>query len=452
MLVKDSDECVINGDGTLSLQHKPAGYPLTVSLAIIAGLVVAIYLTASGHYYKLLIPEGMHWLTGLVQSGQIWVVMGVTLLVVRTLLWFSYKPYAADTCDTAPELTVIIPAYNEGAMVEKTIESVLAAEYPHQRLQVFVIDDGSQDDTWKYIQRVSQRYPELITAIKFPQNKGKRHALDTAFRQARGEVLITIDSDSIIEQQTLLEMTGPFRDSKVGAVAGRVSVFNRRQHILPRMLHVRFVLAFDFLRAVQSTYKTVYCTPGALSAYRASVVREVNDAWLGQSFLGRPCTFGEDRAMTNYILDQGYDSVYQRNAVVHTIVPVTYMRLCKMLLRWDRSYIREELRFMRIMWKRPLISCVLSVIDSVISNLRFPMIYFTMGLMVYFVVQDPAILLRFLITIGVMSSLSMLYFLKTERSWEIVYGVIYSYFAYFALSWIFPYAILTVRARSWMTR
>jgi hyaluronan synthase len=92
------------------------------------------------------------------------------------------------------------------------------------------------------------------------------------------------------------------------------------------------------------------------------------------------------------------------------------------------------------------------VIDSVISNLRFPMIYFTMGLMVYFVVQDPAILLRFLITIGVMSSLSMLYFLKTERSWEIVYGVIYSYFAYFALSWIFPYAILTVRARSWMTR
>jgi len=256
----------------------------------------------------------------------------------------------------------------------------------------------------------------------------------------------------VIEPHALLAIAGPFRDARVGAVAGKVAVHNRREGLIPRMLHVRFVLSFDFLRSAQSSFRTVFCCPGALSAYRTAVVRESLDAWTRQRFLGAPCTYGEDRALTNEILARGYDAVYQRTAVVHTIVPTTYRQLCRMYLRWDRSYVREELRFSRIVWKRPALSRAIAFVDTTITNLRFPVAYTSVALFATYVVQDPLTFLRMLIGIGVISIFYMLYYLKSERSWDFMYGVLYAYFSFFTLLWIFPYAVLTVRARSWLTR
>jgi hyaluronan synthase len=133
-------------------------------------------------------------------------------------------------------------------------------------------------------------------------------------------VVVSIDSDSVITRGALLAMAGPFQDPKVGAVAGKVKAYNLKQGIIARMLHVRYLLSFDYLRAVQSTYRTVYCCPGALAAYRIGVVKMVLEQWRAQTFLGVPCTYGEDRALTNYILSQGYDSVYQGSAEVYTLL------------------------------------------------------------------------------------------------------------------------------------
>ena len=199
------------------------------------------------------------------------------------------------------------------------------------------MDDGSTDDTWRYITEAASRYPHVITPVRFAKNRGKRAGLDEGFRRARGEIVITVDSDSVVEPESLLAMTGPFVNPRIGAVAGKVVVYNRIQGLIPRMLQVRYVLSFDFLRAVQSTYGTVYCCPGALTAYRTAVVRQVLHRWIGQTFLGRPCTYGEDRAMTNFILAAGYDTVFQRTGKVQTVVPWKYGKLCKMYLRWDRS-------------------------------------------------------------------------------------------------------------------
>ena len=132
-------------------------------------------------------------------------------------------------------------------------------------------------------------------------------------------------------------------------MAGKVCVLNRFRSLLPRMLHVRFVLSFDFLRSAQSSYGTVYCCPGALSAYHASVIKPLVPAWLRQRFLGEACIIGEDRALTNDVLAPGYKSPYQRTAVVHILAPERYRTLCKMFLRCKRSYnIREEIRLWKI--------------------------------------------------------------------------------------------------------
>lgn len=425
-----------------------------IILAIFACIGILTYSTfASGMFDHLVeLARNRRWGELILRPTVLWVSMGLVLLVFRTVLWLRYRPFPCADPAHAPTLTVIIPAFNEGRMVEKSIDSVAAAHYPRERLQIIVIDDGSKDDTWRYIQRAAGRHSGLVTAIQFERNRGKRAALAEGFRRARGEIVITIDSDSVIERGALLAAAGPFRNSRVGAVAGKVSVFNRRRGILPRMLNVRFVLSFDFLRSVQSAYGTVYCCPGALAAYRASAVQRVLGQWENQRFLGTACTYGEDRALTNYILALGYDTVYQGSAVVHTVVPETYSKLCKMYLRWDRSYVREEIRFLRIVWKRPWVPCSIAVVEKLFTNLRFPVAYASLALWLTIAVEDPMAVLRMLFAIGIVSTFYMLYYLRSERSWDFVFGILYAYFSLFALSWILPYAALTVRSRSWMTR
>jgi hyaluronan synthase len=432
----------------------PANWEWLLRCLILISLLSIFYASITGRVFQPLFrsAENGHWASMLIKPSMLWSTMGILLLFFRTMLWFRYRPFDSAEPDHAPSLTVIIPAFNEGPMVEKSIDSAAAAYYPADRLEIIVVDDGSTDDTWKYIQAAAGRHPQLVTPIQLPKNKGKRAALETGFRRARGEVVVTIDSDSVIEPHTLLAMAGPFRNPSVGAVAGKVVVYNRDKGIIPRMLHVRFILSFDFLRAAQSTYRTVYCCPGALSAYRTSVVREVLDEWVSQTFLGEPCTYGEDRSLTNYVLSCGYDTVYQRTAVVHTIAPRTYAKLSKMYLRWDRSYIKEEVRFARIIFKRPLCARLIAFTDILITNLRYPVNYGIMSLLFIIALHDPYVILRLLFAIGFISSLYTLYYLHSERSWDFIYGIFYAYFSFFTLFWIFPTAALTVRSRSWMTR
>lgn len=425
-----------------------------LGILIFVGLTLVVYMTFRGRLFQPLFQaaKAAHWSSLIVRPSLWWGMMGTVLLVIRSIAWVRYRPFSSANMDNAPSLTVIIPAYNEGPMVRKSIDSVARAFYPQGRLEIFVVDDGSTDDTWFHIQSAARDYPYIVTPLKFSTNRGKRAALEAGFRRARGEIVVTIDSDSVIRRDTLLAMAGPFRDPKVGAVAGKVVAYNRKQGIIPRMLHVRYVLSFDFLRAVQSSYGTVYCCPGALAGYRRSIVCEVLDQWVGQTFLGRQCTYGEDRALTNYILDRGYNTVYQRSAVVRTIVPWTYRKLCKMYLRWDRSYIREEIRLTRIIWKRPPWALAMALLDKFVTNLRYPIGYVSLCLLAILSFHDSMTIVRFLFAMGMMSFLNMFYYLLRERSWDFLYGIFYSYFSFFTLLWIFPYAAVTVRSRSWMTR
>jgi hyaluronan synthase len=429
-------------------------WEIFIKLSIVSVLAALAYVCVSHELFRSIMEAAgqQRWLDVLARPSVMWVTMGIVLLVFRTALWFRYRPFAPMTAQDAPSLTVVIPAYNEGAMVTQSIKSVACADYPRHLLQILVVDDGSTDDTWQHIEYGARLYPNLVTPIRLDRNRGKRAALAEGFRLARGTLVVTIDSDSIIEKQTLLAIVAPFQDRCIGAVAGKVTVYNTRAGLIPKMLRVRFALSFDFLRAVQSTFGTVNCCPGALSAYRTDVVRAVLDSWLSQSFLGACCTIGEDRALTNYILERGFNCVYQRTAVVRTVVPEQYSKLARMYLRWDRSYVREEFRFLRIVWKRPFGPALIAFIDQVFSNFRYPVAYASLVLLVRFSLQDPTSILRMLLAMGTMSAFYMLYFLRSEWSWDFLYGILYSYFYFFTLFWIFPYAVLTVRSRGWLTR
>ena len=408
--------------------------------------------------------RGLHAVTGMLW-GMMTHPIGAVVLVqslytaLLSILWQRYAPVKRPTqapdggAIVWPRATVVIPAFNEGPMVERSIRSVARCEYPKDRLEIIVVDDGSRDDTFFHMQRLRREFPDLVKLIRFIGNRGKRAALEAGFRAATGEIVVTIDSDSEIEPQTIHEMVTPFiTDPKVGAVAGRVAVLNRDSTI-SCMLEVQYALAFDFGRAAQSTYRAVACCPGALSAFRRDVIVPYLTEWTQQKFLGRIVGHGEDQALTNIVLRQGYDTLYQRSAVVHTLAPTTYRQMTRMFVRWDRSYIVEGLSFARFMFTRYREkNRVLPIVTFVASNLRLVLVFWGLLEIPTALSSDASSLFNSAIALGVGALFSAAYYLRIERSFRFAYGLLYAVYSVFALQWILPWALLTVRDERWGTR
>jgi hyaluronan synthase len=384
--------------------------------------------------------------------GAVYTLVMLIFQLGRTVLWARYQPYPPAT-GPLPYLTVIIPAYNEGAMVEKAIAAVAASDYPADRMEIICIDDGSTDDTWFYIQQAQRHYPHLLRPIRFAANRGKKEGLYAGFTRGRGEIFVTIDSDSIISPDALRHLVAPLlADGMIGAVAGNVKVYNRNQSFMGKMQGVRFV-NLDYLRASQSLYRAVVCTPGSLSAYRRRALMPHLTAWRRQTFLGAPCHHSEDRALTNFILRGGHYTYYQRTALVYTLVPETYRGVCRMYLRWERGNVRESLVQLGYLFTRYREKYrLLPIVEFFLAQLEYPLTLLFFGLLLASVVVYPPILIKLLAALGVASLLNLVYYLWLERDLEFVYGVIYSYYAFFLLQWIYPYACLTVRNRHWLTR
>ena len=424
---------------------------ILVPATLLACLVISIKFGSFNGYLKLLSRQSFA--TPLMALGASFTLAYLAFQIVRTVLWWRYKPYPLFT-GPLPKVTVIVPAYNEGAMVEKALYSAAASDYPRDLLEIICIDDGSKDDTWLYIDRARQRYPNLIKAVRFPKNKGKKEGLYAGFTRGTGDFFVTIDSDSIISPDTIKQVIAPMlHDSKIGAVAGNVKVYNRARCLLARMLAVRFVLAFDFLRASQSRYGAVTCTPGALSAYRRAALTPILEKWRAQTFLGGPANIGEDRALTNFVMRQGYYINYQRTAVTHTTVPETYQGLCRMYLRWDRSNFRESwVQLFFIFSKYRKRDRLLPILDFFITQIEFPLTYLFLGLLLISFGIYPFVMVKFFAALGVITMVYMFYYIHQERDLEFIYGILYSYFAFFLLNWVQPYAFITLKNDRWLTR
>jgi hyaluronan synthase len=424
---------------------------ILVPLILSVCLVVALKVGSFNGYLQLLSRQSFG--SPLMALGASFTLAYLAFQLVRTVLWLRYKPYALPP-GPLPKVTVIIPAYNEGAMVEKSIYAAVASDYPADLLEIICIDDGSKDDTWTYIDRARRCYPKLIKAIRFPKNRGKKEGLYAGFTRGKGDFFVTIDSDSVIAPDTIKQIIAPMlHDPKIGAAAGNVRVYNRLRSVMARMLAVRFVLAFDFLRASQSMYGCVTCTPGALSAYRAAALKPILRQWRTQTFMGLPANIGEDRALTNFVLRQGYYSSYQRSALVHTLVPETYRGLCRMYLRWDRSNFREnwvQLKFIFTRYRAK--HRLLPILDFFITQIEFPLTYLFLGLLLVSFWLYPIVALKFFAGLGVLTLVWMYHYIHQERDMDFIYGIIYSYFAFFALNWVQPWAFLTVRNDRWLTR
>ena len=422
---------------------------IILAFAVILG--IPLYLGLSPvlvHFDRLVAVPGLHLVLGL----------SAVLLLGHTALTFLfsllYRPAVGPAGPGLPHITVIVPAFNEGPMVGVALGSILLGDYPRDCLEILAIDDGSTDDTWECIQRVVRRQPTIVRAIRMPKNGGKKEALCEGFRQATGLLVVTVDSDSRLDPDALRKIVAPLLvDPRVAAVAGKVQVLNRYANLLTRLLAIRFYLAFDLGRAAQSWFGAVLCCPGALTAYRREAVMAVLPRWSAQTFLGEPCTIGEDRALTTWLLRTGHRAVYQSTAIVHTLVPTTYKGLVKMYLRWERGNLREALTMLPVLptrWRRE--DRWWPTLDIVLELGQFPLICLGLALTTAHFLAVPRDLLSLAATLALVALVQSLWTLRSERSTDFLYGIGYAFFAFLCLQWVIPYSLVTVRNGRWMTR
>ena len=383
------------------------------------------------------------------------ILFKISFLIYNVYLYFRYKPIESVEDEFLPTCTVIVPAYNEGKLVWQTLLSIANSDYPTHKLQILAIDDGSQDDTWYWMNKAKKELGDRIYIYQQPENKGKRHALYRGFNLGTGEIFVTIDSDSVIKKDTLRNMVSPFVvDENCGAVAGNVRVLNNKKAIVPNMLNVSFVMSCEFVRPAESELGTVLCTPGALAAYRSSAVFKCLPEWINQTFMGEASDIGEDRAMTNMILKQGMKVLFQRNAYVLTDVPEKYNGLYKMFIRWGRSNVRENLVMANYVFtnfrKDSKTGARLLFINQFLTIIMtYPFMFF----MFFFIFTHPLLFLSStLFGILIVSSFSALFYAKKYSVSDSLWAYAYSIFYTFSLFWITPYAIATAGKKGWLTR
>lgn len=388
--------------------------------------------------------------------------IGLSLLILKIIflsymgyLYIKYKPIKNVSDDELPKCTVIVPAYNEGKLVYDTLLSLADSNYPADKLEILAIDDGSKDDTWDWLLKAKQVLGARLTLFQQPENKGKRHALYRGFTTGTGDVFVTVDSDSIVDENTLRFLVSPFVVKKdCGAVAGNVRVLNKEKGIIPKMLNVSFTFSFEFVRSAQSALGSVFCTPGALAAYRKDAVMNCLDEWINQSFLGQPSTIGEDRALTNMILKQGLHVYFQKNAMVFTNIPERYKNLYKMFIRWERSNVRENIMMSKFAFKNFRDGSTTGT--RIILTMQWVKLIMAIPLfliLIFFVVTHPLLFLTSTLS-GVLlfSSIQMIFYAKKYNFNETLLAYAYSIFYMFTLFWITPYAIITAGRSGWLTR
>ncbi|MDT8990063.1 glycosyltransferase [Curvibacter sp. APW13] len=228
-----------------------------------------------------------------------------------------------------PMVTLVVPAYNEGLVIEAAIKSLLVLDYPNY--EIIVVDDGSSDDTYEKALKVARASKKVPVRVITKRNGGKAEALNTGMTAAAGEFVLNMDGDSKLSRNTLRACVRHFENPRIGAVAGNVKVINR-ENIWTNIQALEYVEGLAMARKAQSFMRVVNIIPGPLGMFRKSVLQQVG----GYDH----DTFAEDCDLTLKILMRGWHIAYEPSAIAWVETPSKLLDLLKQRYRWTRGILQ----------------------------------------------------------------------------------------------------------------
>ncbi len=269
-------------------------------------------------------------------------------LILRSL---RGKKFDETRDDYEPMVTAVIPMFNEGVAIKETLQSLLDSTYPHSKLEVVCIDDCSTDDSYELAREVARTSGGRLRVIRNRMNMGKRRSIIRAVRESTREVIVSVDSDVVVDKQAIRQLVRRFTSDRIAAVGGWVDVRNKQQNWLTQMQVIKYWYAYYFLKNIEWGFRRVMCLSGCLTAYRRQVLVDLEPVLEERSVLGVPIKYGEDRFLTRQIVKAGYLTTMTLDARCQTFVPTTLSSYFSQQLRWRRSNIVDYTGAFSHVWR-----------------------------------------------------------------------------------------------------
>jgi cellulose synthase/poly-beta-1,6-N-acetylglucosamine synthase-like glycosyltransferase/spore germination protein YaaH/peptidoglycan/xylan/chitin deacetylase (PgdA/CDA1 family) len=308
------------------------GYHL-VSVPQLAGMTPAQAMPPTARdSYELAVDRTAFFLVRNLEAGvKLLLISAIVLGVLRLLFlgglsllhaWRGAEPPPLPAPGEEPLVSVLIPCFNEEAVIESSVRRILASTW--RRIEVLVLDDGSADATGAVVEHAFADEPR-VRLLRF-ENGGKARALNRGLKLAKGDIVVALDADTLFPEETLGRLVRWFADPKVGAVAGNAMVGNR-VNLLTRWQALEYVVAQNLERRALALLGAVTVVPGAVGAWRRSALDELG---------GYPAdTLAEDQDLTLAVQERGWKVLFDPEARAFTESPDTVSGLLKQRFRWS---------------------------------------------------------------------------------------------------------------------
>ncbi len=259
-----------------------------------------------------------------------------TLFFFYTLFEFRQKLKNPKT-KNIPKVTICVPAYNEEKTLAKTIKSLLNLDYPKNKLEIIVVDDGSKDDTYK----IAKKFEKYGVKVFTKKNEGKGTALNFALKHCKGELFGGLDADSFVNSDALKKMIGYFENPEIMAVTPSLKVYQPK-NILQKIQYIEYLFGV-FLRKIFAFLGSIHVTPGPFTIYRKYFFEKY-----GGYDENNPT---EDIEIALRIQSKHYQIDNSVDANVYTVAPKTFRSLLKQRIRWYLGFIDNVLNYKKLFGK-----------------------------------------------------------------------------------------------------
>ncbi len=273
-----------------------------------------------------------------------WVIIIISSIftmfwILVYLLYYKEEKDMHKSIRELPFVTIAIPCYNEEKNIEKTLNSLKEINYPKDKLQVIVVDDGSEDKTYSKIRSYAEKNKELkITLIRNKKNLGKGKSLNKALKKAKGKYFVVLDADTEVNKNALKSMITKIDNKKTGAVISHIKV-KRSKNIIEKFQRFEYIYT-QFMRNLMSRIDVLYITPGAFSIYKTEILKKIGG--FDES------TLTEDFEIALRIKYNDYAVIFDRNAITYTSIPSNIKSYVKQRLRWNIGFIENTKKYF---WK-----------------------------------------------------------------------------------------------------
>ncbi len=283
-------------------------------------------------------------LSGLVSAVATAAVIVATVPVFAGLYQFMlvalsvFSTHLEHTGQELPRISVLIPAWNESAVIATTIERLVRLDYPKDRLRIWVVDDGSDDGTPEACIEKAKRYPGRVFHLRrVAGGEGKAHTLnyglDTLWRNDWTEAILIMDADVIYSPSSLKRMARHFADPLVGAVTAYIKEGSRSPNLVQRFVTFEYITATGASRRAQNVLGFLACLSGGAQLHSRENLLAIG----GQIF---DDTLAEDTFTTFKTQLAGRKALFEPNALVYAEEPDSLGMLWKQRLRWARGNVQ----------------------------------------------------------------------------------------------------------------